>query len=145
MRARDVLRACRRWWTEAPGCKPGWSPLAACEAGDAAPAPGFTTADRQRLGDLAVWWESAGEGARIRGEGLAGRLRDELPDIPATITARVLLCAGRHIGGEANDEDDDHAALQSIADMLQAAPTVLADMAAIDEELSGMAEERRWR
>jgi hypothetical protein len=149
VRARDglarLLRAGRRWRTGAPGCNPGWSPPAACEADGTAPAPGFTAADRRRLDQLAQWWESAGEGARLKGADLAEHLRDELPDIPASVAARVLLHAGRHIGDAANAEEDDRDALRVIADALQAAPTVLADMAAITEDFTGLAEERPWR
>jgi hypothetical protein len=148
MRARDGLaRLLRARRGHRPDCdpEPGWPPFTPMEDDEDGPVRGFTIADRRRLDDLAQWWETAGEGARMKGADLAEYLRAELPDVPASVAARVLLHAGQHIGGEANEEEDDRSALQSIADMLQATPTVLAYMAEIDEELTGLAEERPWR
>lgn len=126
-----------------PGLRhPGWPPLPGGETG---PGQGFTIADRRRLSELAEWWASAGEGARLKGADLAERLRGELPDVPASVAARVLLWTGRHFADTADDEDDDHAALQAIADAMLAAPRVLADLAEIDEELTELAEGRPWR
>jgi hypothetical protein len=148
VRARGGLaRLLRAWRGRRPDCdmEPEWPPFAPMEDDEDGAVRGFTIADRRRLDDLAQWWETAGEGARLKGADLAGHLRGELPDIPASVAARVLLHAGRHIGDAANAEEDDRDALRVIADALQAAPTVLADMAAITEELTGLAEERPWR
>jgi hypothetical protein len=148
MRARDgIARLLRAWLGQRPDCEPEmeWPPFTDIEAEETEPVSGFTNADRQRLDELAEWWESAGEGARLKGADLAECLRGELPDIPASVVARVLLWTGQHFGDTADDEDDNHSALQSIADAMLGAPRVLADMAEIDAELTGLAEERHER
>ena len=128
----------------APGFEPEPEPVP--EPAQPGPVPGFTTAERVQLCQLAEWWRTAGQDARQPGADLADRLRGDLPDVPPSLVARVLLSAGRRIEEWASAQDSDYTALRVSADAMLGAPLVLAEideaLAELDADLTELAEER---
>lgn len=115
---------------------------------EAAPQPEavFTIVEHRQVLELADWWRSADPETRELGGDLATCLRDELPDVPPSVLARVLLVTGRRIEEIANAQDTDYSALRVTADAMFGAPMVLVDLdwalARFDADLEALAEER---